>query len=159
MDLSKYHPLLSHSAFLWSVYQENVEPLVKLVHVPQVDIILREARKSSSSLSPADEALVFAIYFSALTSLEPEEVSGCNKSEFMIGYLVLTRLRLLRTSTRQRMNSLANTDLRQNRHSPRRIISIHQRLPFCKRSHYSCWSFAATTTVDLRGPSRAWLFV
>ena len=74
VDLSKCHPVPAHSAFLWSVYQENVEPLVKLVHVPTVDLILRDARRSSKSLTPGNEALVFAIYFSAITALEPEEV-------------------------------------------------------------------------------------
>lgn len=75
VDLSECHPVPSHSAFLWSVYQENVEPLVKLIHVPTVDVILREARKNNKNLGAGNEALVFAIYFSAITALEPEEVS------------------------------------------------------------------------------------
>lgn len=49
---------------------------MKLVHVPTVDLVMRDARKNTALLSPAQEALVFVIYFSAITALEPEEVSG-----------------------------------------------------------------------------------
>lgn len=79
VDLASLHPLPSHATFLWSVYQENVEPLMKLLHVPTMDLIMRDARKNTSSLSHGQEALVFVIYFSAITSLEPEEVSTLSK--------------------------------------------------------------------------------
>jgi hypothetical protein len=42
--------------------------------VPSTELIIREARRSPGTLSPANEALVFGIYFSAVVSLEPEEV-------------------------------------------------------------------------------------
>lgn len=74
VDLQKCHPLPSHATFLWSVYQENVEPLIKLLHVPSVELILRDARRNHGKLTPGNEALVFAIYFAAVTSLEPDEV-------------------------------------------------------------------------------------
>ncbi|GAO13722.1 hypothetical protein UVI_02018210 [Ustilaginoidea virens] len=73
VDLEKYHPLPSHGTFLWSVYQENVEPLVKLMHVPSVDLTLCNARRNCGKLTPGDEALVFTIYFAAITSLEPDD--------------------------------------------------------------------------------------
>lgn len=74
VDLQKLHPLPSQSTFLWSAYQENVEPLMKFIHVPSVDLILRAARRNCDELSPAKKALVFSIYFAAITSLEPDEV-------------------------------------------------------------------------------------
>lgn len=37
--------------------------------------MLRDARRGSEKLTPTNEALMFAIYFSAVTALEPEEVS------------------------------------------------------------------------------------
>ncbi|OAA80327.1 Transcription factor [Akanthomyces lecanii RCEF 1005] len=73
-DLTKLYPYPPQATFLWSIYKENVEPLVKILHIPTVEPLLREARKDATSLSPANEALAFAIYFSALTALEPEEV-------------------------------------------------------------------------------------
>lgn len=75
VDLAKCHPLPSHATFLWSVYLENVEPLAKILHVPSMEKIFREARKGNAKLSPPDEALIFAIYFAAVTSLDPEDVS------------------------------------------------------------------------------------
>lgn len=74
VDLQKCHPLPSHATFLWSVYQENVEPLIKLLHIPSVELILRDARRNCGKLAPGNEALVFTIYFAAITSLEPDEV-------------------------------------------------------------------------------------
>lgn len=74
VDLRKCHPLPSHVPFLWSVYQENVEPLIKMLHIPTMEPIIRDARKNHDQLSPGNQALVFAIYYAAITSLEPEEV-------------------------------------------------------------------------------------
>ncbi|KAK2599925.1 hypothetical protein QQS21_005309 [Conoideocrella luteorostrata] len=89
VDLQKCHPLPSHATFLWSVYQENVEPLVKLMHVPSVDWILRDARRNCGKLTPGNEALVFAVYFAAITSLEPDEVRtnfGTDKDDLLAQY-------------------------------------------------------------------------
>lgn len=89
VDLSKLHPLPSHATFLWSVFQENVEPLIKILHVPTIDALLRKAREDVSTLSPADEALVFVIYFSAITALESEEVQtnfGAEKFALLAQY-------------------------------------------------------------------------
>ncbi|KAF1737516.1 Bikaverin cluster transcription factor bik5 [Beauveria bassiana] len=89
VDLGKLHPLPSHAAFLWSVYQENVEPLIKILHVPTIDVLLREARRDATTLSPANEALVFVIYFSAITALEAEDVQtnfGADKFALLAQY-------------------------------------------------------------------------
>ena len=76
VDLRSCHPIPSHSTYLWSVYKENVEPLIKILHVPTVDAIMLDARRDLDKLSPGTEALVFAIYYSAVISLEPDEVSS-----------------------------------------------------------------------------------
>ncbi|KHN94656.1 uncharacterized protein MAM_07411 [Metarhizium album ARSEF 1941] len=89
VNLQQCHPLPSHSAFLWSVYKENVEPLIKLMHVPSVELILQDARRNHGRLTPGNEALVFAIYFAAITSLEPDEVQanlGANKDDMIAQY-------------------------------------------------------------------------
>jgi hypothetical protein len=75
VDLRGCHPLPSHIPFLWSVFRENVDPLIKILHVPTMEEILRDARKNPSDLSPGNAALVFAIYYSAVVSMEPEEVN------------------------------------------------------------------------------------
>ncbi|KND90938.1 putative transcriptional regulatory protein [Tolypocladium ophioglossoides CBS 100239] len=89
VNLQKCHPLPSHVTFLWSVYQENVEPLIKVLHVPTTELVLRDARRNSEKLSPSHEALVFAIYFAAVTALEPDEVEtnfGANRDDLLAQY-------------------------------------------------------------------------
>lgn len=89
VDLKNCHPLPSHVPFLWSVYQENVESLVKLVHVPSIGALLRDTRKDNTALSSGNEALLFSIYFAAIISLEADEVSctarSTNTSNSLIG--------------------------------------------------------------------------
>ncbi|PHH89679.1 hypothetical protein CDD83_5509 [Cordyceps sp. RAO-2017] len=89
VDLHSCHPVPPHVTFLWSVYQENVEPLIKLLHIPTTDFIMRDARKNSRQLTPGQEALAFAIYFAAITSLEPDEVHtnfGTSKDRLLVQY-------------------------------------------------------------------------
>ncbi|KAM6537671.1 hypothetical protein FALCPG4_003579 [Fusarium falciforme] len=89
VNLEKCRPLPSHIPFLWSVYQENVEPLIKVLHIPSMEPIFRDARKNHEQLSPGNEALVWAIYYAAITSLEPEEVRanlGVNKEDVLTQY-------------------------------------------------------------------------
>jgi hypothetical protein len=61
---------------MWQVYQENVDPIVKILHVPTVEILVKETRKNLDSLTPGNEALMFAIYFAAITSMDEEDVSS-----------------------------------------------------------------------------------
>lgn len=75
VDLRKLYPVPSHIWFLWKIYQDMVEPLIKVVHVPTTDTLLREASRDLDSLSPGDQALVFAIFFAAVVATEPEDVS------------------------------------------------------------------------------------
>ncbi|SPJ72796.1 uncharacterized protein FTOL_02525 [Fusarium torulosum] len=89
VDLENQWPLPSHIPFLWSVYQDNVEPLLKVLHIPTMEPIFRDARKDRKQLSPANEALVWAIYYAAIMSLEPEEVQanlGINKRDVLVQY-------------------------------------------------------------------------
>ncbi|KAH8734650.1 fungal-specific transcription factor domain-containing protein [Ilyonectria robusta] len=89
VNLAKCYPLPSHVPFLWSVYQENVEPLVKLVHVPTTEELFRNVRRNQSQLTPGQECLVFAIYYAAINSLDADEVQtnlGATKEEILIQY-------------------------------------------------------------------------
>ncbi|RYP18681.1 hypothetical protein DL765_003816 [Monosporascus sp. GIB2] len=74
VDLSKLRPLPSQIPFIWQVYVENVDPLVKILHVPTMNKIIRDCRNSMNNLSPGLEALMFAICFGSITSMEEDEV-------------------------------------------------------------------------------------
>ncbi|KAI1735921.1 fungal-specific transcription factor domain-containing protein [Xylaria scruposa] len=74
VDLRSLHPLPSQMLFYWQVYMENVDPIVKLLHVPATTKIIKDLRSDMSTITPAVEALVFAIYFAAITSMQEDEV-------------------------------------------------------------------------------------
>lgn len=53
-----------------------MDPLVKILHIPTTTKLIRQICDSNmESLTPATEALMFAIYYSATTSLDDDEVS------------------------------------------------------------------------------------
>ncbi|KAG6026649.1 hypothetical protein E4U41_001219 [Claviceps citrina] len=101
VDLQQLHPLPFQSVLLWSIYQENVEPLIKVMHVPSADLIMRDARQGCDKLTPGDEALVFAIYLAAITSLDPDEVQikfGANKGDLLAQYRFATEQALAKAN-------------------------------------------------------------
>ncbi|KAI0127039.1 fungal-specific transcription factor domain-containing protein [Xylariales sp. AK1849] len=89
VDLRKLHPLPSQIPFIWQVYTENVDPLVKILHIPTMNNIIRKIRSDMTSMSPGLEALMFSIYYAAITSLEEDEVKtnfGAEKSHLIKQY-------------------------------------------------------------------------
>ncbi|KAK3936404.1 fungal-specific transcription factor domain-containing protein [Diplogelasinospora grovesii] len=76
VDLRPLHPLPSQIPFIWQVYQENVDPILKILHVPSMNKMIRKLRTNMDSLTPSTEALMFSIYYAAITSLDEEEVKS-----------------------------------------------------------------------------------
>ncbi|KAM5364642.1 hypothetical protein ACJZ2D_011423 [Fusarium nematophilum] len=72
--LSNQHPSPSQIPFYWQTFIENVNPLVKIFHIPHLSKMIRSIQGRVRSLSPAEEALIFAIYFAAVGSMAPDEV-------------------------------------------------------------------------------------
>lgn len=73
-SITDAHPPTIHILQLWQIYIDNVNPLFKLTHVPSIQ---QELIKATSNLENAPkniEALMFAIYLMAITSLDEEEV-------------------------------------------------------------------------------------
>ncbi|KAI4593423.1 hypothetical protein KJ359_009313 [Pestalotiopsis sp. 9143b] len=86
VDLRKLHPLPSQIPFIWQVYVENVDPLVKILHIPTMNPIIRKIRSDMDNLPAGLEALMFSIYYAAITSLEDDEVRtnfGAEKSHLI----------------------------------------------------------------------------
>jgi hypothetical protein len=69
------NPLPSQMLFLWQIYMDNVDPFMKILHVPTMTKIIRGLRGSYQTLDPSMIALVRAISLAAITSLDDEEVS------------------------------------------------------------------------------------
>ncbi|KAF7561949.1 hypothetical protein G7046_g2194 [Stylonectria norvegica] len=68
------HPPRDMMIRLWAIFTRNVDPLMKFLHCPTIAKQLQAFAESPTEqpFSPATNALIFAIYFSAVTCLRPE---------------------------------------------------------------------------------------
>ncbi|KPM43350.1 hypothetical protein AK830_g3180 [Neonectria ditissima] len=68
------HPPPDMIARLWAIYTRNVDPLMKVIHRPTIEKALQICTDSppTRSFSPSTNAVIFAIYFCAITCLSPE---------------------------------------------------------------------------------------
>ncbi|TVY43455.1 Bikaverin cluster transcription factor [Lachnellula subtilissima] len=74
VDIKSLHPLPSQIPFYWQTFLENVHPLVKLLHAPTMTKTIKDVQNNMDSLSKSTEALMFAIYFATITSMNGTEV-------------------------------------------------------------------------------------
>ena len=78
-DLRDFHPLPSQIPFFLDVFSENVNSIIRIVHVPTVAKMVRDLRGSSmTSLTLANEALMFSIYYAVITSMDEDDVRHWN---------------------------------------------------------------------------------
>jgi hypothetical protein len=72
-DLSAAHPPPVQIFRLWQTFLVNVDPLVKIFHAPTIQQMILDASGDLENISRNTEALMFAIYFLAVSSLQNEE--------------------------------------------------------------------------------------
>lgn len=72
-SLTDQHPSAIHIFQLWQLYLNNVNPLLKLTHTPTLQGRIIEASANLDKVSKSLEALMFSIYFVALTSLQDDQ--------------------------------------------------------------------------------------
>lgn len=106
--LSSYHPTLPQSVALFRVFSENVLPVVHIFHMPTTTRTYWDAVGSLDTIGRNHEALLFSIYYSAVTSLEDSE--ACTA---LLGMSRKSALKKYRNATEQ---ALARADL-LNTHS------------------------------------------
>ena len=73
VSLSSLHPQPVQVFKLWQTYLANVNPLVKVFHVPTVQRIITDAGENTDDLPRNVEALLFAIYCIAVETLSEGE--------------------------------------------------------------------------------------
>ncbi|MCJ1309068.1 hypothetical protein MMC25_002723 [Agyrium rufum] len=73
IDIAHRHPSAKATTELWNVFLTNVHPLTKMFFDWDKAPMMRMAANDPASLSPSQEALVFAIYFMAVISLTEAE--------------------------------------------------------------------------------------
>ncbi|KAK4149315.1 hypothetical protein C8A00DRAFT_38096 [Chaetomidium leptoderma] len=72
-SLQHFHPALPQAVTLFAAFTDNVAPLVRIFHMPSLTCIYWDAVASLDSLDKHTETLLFAIHYSALISLTPEQ--------------------------------------------------------------------------------------
>ena len=81
VDLQALHPSPDQIFQLWQLYLEVVDPLIKLIHTPSVQRDIVGASRHLIDLSPGTEALLFAIYYAAVVSMQGTEHCKQNLGE------------------------------------------------------------------------------
>lgn len=87
--LRELHPLPSQVPFLLNVFHENINCMCQIVHVPSVNKMIRDVRGDFSALAPANEALLFAIYYGSIISMEEDDIMtnfGASKADLGLQY-------------------------------------------------------------------------
>lgn len=72
-SLTHLHPTYEAAMWMWRVYVDGVEPIIKILHRPTALSTLQQAATSPSSASRSTECLVFAIYHFAITAMTDQE--------------------------------------------------------------------------------------
>ena len=89
VDMLALHPLPSQIPLYWETYKDRVDPLVKVLHIPTIEATVLSAASHLSNLSKGFEALLFAIYYGATTSLNAQDcvqILGEEKSILLARY-------------------------------------------------------------------------
>ncbi|OTA99891.1 hypothetical protein M426DRAFT_324789 [Hypoxylon sp. CI-4A] len=89
-NLRKFHPLPSQIPYLLNIFSENINIVSRVVHVPTISKMLKDVPDGNYSvLAPGDQALLFAIYYATITSMEEDDITnnfGIAKSELIMKY-------------------------------------------------------------------------
>ncbi|KAM0497066.1 hypothetical protein ACHAP8_006958 [Fusarium lateritium] len=69
-----FNPLPSQIPFLLDIFEENINIIIYIVHMPTIRKMVRLSRGSTPTIDLKNQALLFSIYYAAITSMEDEEV-------------------------------------------------------------------------------------
>ncbi|KAG8533755.1 uncharacterized protein KY384_001496 [Bacidia gigantensis] len=72
-SLRSCHPAPEHIPIYWTIFKNNVDPVLKLLHTPSTEAIVLKAAEHLDRISKGLEALMFSIYFASVTSLSAED--------------------------------------------------------------------------------------
>lgn len=104
-SLQSFHPPFSQAVALYQIFTENVAPIIRIFHMPTLDRVYWDAMASSDPLDKNTEALLLAIYYSAIISIGEDECQRVlrlprSRAEARYRFAVeqsLARARLLQT--------------------------------------------------------------
>lgn len=73
VDMHSLHPPDQHFFRIWTLFKENVDPLVKLLHIPTIEPKILSAIENRDHIPRGMEALLFSIYYAVITSTSAED--------------------------------------------------------------------------------------
>ncbi|KAJ5887526.1 hypothetical protein N7495_007567 [Penicillium taxi] len=74
VNIQSLFPSRGNATFLWQSYLNNVDVLLKVLHIPTTQPIIFAAINNTKHVAPDQIALLFSIYYAAVTSLRTEAV-------------------------------------------------------------------------------------
>lgn len=74
-DVQSYHPSKWQALRLWQTFVNNVDPVLKVLHIPTAQATIHSAINNPSNTEHNLNALLFSIYFAATTSLSTADTS------------------------------------------------------------------------------------
>ena len=98
-NVSALHPQPIHIFRLWQTFLDNVNPLTNIIHAPTMQKSILEAVGDLGQVPRGLEALMFAIYAFAVTSLSPQDCEntfGDTRPRLLAKYRLGTQKALIR---------------------------------------------------------------
>ena len=75
-DVQSCYPSKWHALQLWQTFLNNVDPIIKILHIPTAQATIYTAINNPGNAEDDLNALLFAIYFAAATSLSTADASS-----------------------------------------------------------------------------------
>lgn len=100
-NLLHCHPTHEDALKLWKAHVQNVEPLIKVLHIPTTGSMVETISQQPVMASKAQECLLFAIYHFAVFSMSEEDcgsVFGRSRTELLKTYQYALRQALINAS-------------------------------------------------------------
>ncbi|KGO62951.1 Transcription factor, fungi [Penicillium expansum] len=72
-SLHEYRPSPTLSQLLLNVFEENIAPIIMIIHKPALRSLIQASWENPEELDRSSEALIFSVYFAAVSSMTPEE--------------------------------------------------------------------------------------
>lgn len=69
ISLREFHPQPNQIATYWKIFEENVDPLIKVFHRPTTARLVAEAAQNLDHISKSMEVMMFTVYYAVLTSM------------------------------------------------------------------------------------------
>jgi hypothetical protein len=76
VDPRGFHPAPWTALQLWRIFVNNVDPVVKILHIPTTQVSIYGAINNKDNIEDDLRALLFAIYFAATTSLSSTDAAN-----------------------------------------------------------------------------------